>query len=226
MVACALNTGEQLLSEHEVDSSSNIKRENRDSDVDMSLMSGAPCPSSLVKESLKRNITARLSLNHQNNHSSDSTPLDNRSLVFASTLQKSSSTTVEQHDSTGDHLLGNAIASHNNANNNKLSQNSVRNCNNGLRTFNNSSDVCANSDDAHRTDEGYHSNGGQDEVDSELTPPEDSSEDSDSENNYVLDFSVKGTSSKVLVEQKKEEQEVCVFDYIINYLKKNKLIKI
>lgn len=60
------------------------------------------------------------------------------------------------------------------------------------------------SKDEHRTDEGYHSNGGQDE----LTPPEDSSEDSDSENNYVLDFSVKGTSTKVLVEQKKEELEV------------------
>ena len=36
------------------------------------------------------------------------------------------------------------------------------------------------------TDDGYHSNGGPDE----LTPPEDSS-DSDSDNNYVLDFSVK-----------------------------------
>ncbi|KAK3926785.1 B lymphocyte-induced maturation protein 1-like protein, partial [Frankliniella fusca] len=38
-----------------------------------------------------------------------------------------------------------------------------------------------------RSDEGYHSNGYHDEV---LTPPEDSS-DSDSENNYVLDFSKK-----------------------------------
>lgn len=64
--------------------------------------------------------------------------------------------------------------------------------------------------DEHRTDEGYHSNGGQDE----LTPPEDdsTSEDSDSENNYVLDFSVKGTSTKVLVEEKKEELEVSSFE--------------
>jgi len=38
-----------------------------------------------------------------------------------------------------------------------------------------------------RSDEGYHSNGYHDEV---LTPPEDSS-DSDSDNNYVLDFSKK-----------------------------------
>ena len=36
------------------------------------------------------------------------------------------------------------------------------------------------------TDDGYHSTGGPDE----LTPPEDSS-DSDSDNNFVLDFSVK-----------------------------------
>ncbi|RWS31652.1 PR domain zinc finger protein 1-like protein, partial [Leptotrombidium deliense] len=41
--------------------------------------------------------------------------------------------------------------------------------------------------DTTRSDEGYHSNGGQDDA---LTPPEDSS-DSDSDNNYVLDFSCK-----------------------------------
>lgn len=40
-----------------------------------------------------------------------------------------------------------------------------------------------------RSDEGYHSNGYHDEI---LTPPEESSE-SDSENNYVLDFSNKNT---------------------------------
>ena len=42
-----------------------------------------------------------------------------------------------------------------------------------------------------RSDEGYHSNGGQDDA---FTPPEDSS-DSDSDNNYVLDFSVKSKKS-------------------------------
>lgn len=47
-----------------------------------------------------------------------------------------------------------------------------------------------------RSDEGYHSNGGQDDV---FTPPEDSS-DSDSDNNYVLDFSVKS---------KKGDKEKC-----------------
>lgn len=166
------------------------------------MMMSAPCPSSLVKESLKRNITARLSLNHQMNHPIETSPLENLSLAFNS-FQKSNS---ETDSSTGGNLIGNLTNSHCNPNNNsKLSQNSARNSNNCLRKFNNSSDVCALSNpDEHRTDEGYHSNGGQDE----LTPPEDSSEDSDSENNYVLDFSVKGTSSKVLVEQKKEELEV------------------
>ncbi|RWS17893.1 PR domain zinc finger protein 1-like protein [Dinothrombium tinctorium] len=46
--------------------------------------------------------------------------------------------------------------------------------------------------DTTRSDEGYHSNGGQDDA---FTPPEDSS-DSDSDNNYVLDFSVKAKRSE------------------------------
>lgn len=53
-----------------------------------------------------------------------------------------------------------------------------------------------------RSDEGYHSNGCHDE----LTPPEDSS-DSDSENNYVLDFSVKSGSGR-LQDKEKERFEV------------------
>lgn len=46
-----------------------------------------------------------------------------------------------------------------------------------------------------RSDEGYHSNGYHDDV---FTPPEDSS-DSDSENNYVLDFSKKPNSKETAV---------------------------
>ncbi|CAH0556950.1 unnamed protein product [Brassicogethes aeneus] len=46
-----------------------------------------------------------------------------------------------------------------------------------------------------RSDEGYHSNGYHDDA---FTPPEDSS-DSDSENNYVLDFSKKPTSKETPV---------------------------
>lgn len=58
-----------------------------------------------------------------------------------------------------------------------------------------------------RSDEGYHSNGCHDE----LTPPEDSS-DSDSENNYVLDFSVRsGSASGRLLEKEKERIEVIIF---------------
>lgn len=192
--------GEQLLSDNEVDSSSNMKRENHVDSNDDDIMC-APCPSSLIKESLKRNITARLSLNHQTN-SSETSPLENLNLVFTS-LQKSTN-----EDNSSNQLSN--LNSHSNSNSNgKLSQTSSRNNSSSIssRTFNNNSnDVCALSNpDEHRTDEGYHSNGGQDE----LTPPDDStSEDSDSENNYVLDFSVKGTSTKVLVEQKKEELEV------------------
>ncbi|XP_060517294.1 PR domain zinc finger protein 1 isoform X2 [Cylas formicarius] len=48
-----------------------------------------------------------------------------------------------------------------------------------------------------RSDEGYHSNGYHDDV---FTPPEDSS-DSDSENNYVLDFSKKPNSKETTVIQ-------------------------
>lgn len=51
------------------------------------------------------------------------------------------------------------------------------------------------------TDDGYHSNGGPDES---LTPPEDSS-DSDSDNNYVLDFSCK-KEKRVEKERNKVEQ--------------------
>lgn len=40
-----------------------------------------------------------------------------------------------------------------------------------------------------KSDEGYHSNEYHDDV--VLTPPEDSSSDSDCDNNFVLDFSVK-----------------------------------
>ncbi|XP_017783205.1 PREDICTED: PR domain zinc finger protein 1-like [Nicrophorus vespilloides] len=46
-----------------------------------------------------------------------------------------------------------------------------------------------------RSDEGYHSNGYHDDA---FTPPEDSS-DSDSENNYVLDFSTKPSSKETAV---------------------------
>ncbi|KAF5288937.1 hypothetical protein FQA39_LY03816 [Lamprigera yunnana] len=62
-----------------------------------------------------------------------------------------------------------------------------------------------------RSDEGYHSNGYHDDA---FTPPEDSS-DSDSENNYVLDFSKKTTATEAAVlkqtpstEQKNEYRKV------------------
>ena len=197
-----------------MDSSSSIKREKHDLDIDMSLMS-APCPSSLIKESLKRNITARLSLN---NHSLESSTLSNLNcLAFTSSLKKSTITTIEddaQLLNNNNNLISN-LNSHSNVNSNgkhsnssQLNSTSLRNNSNSIRLLNNSNDVCALSNsDEHRTDEGYHSNGGQDE----LTPPEDdstSSEDSDSENNYVLDFSVKGTSTKVLVSEQKKEEEL------------------
>ncbi|XP_039293933.1 PR domain zinc finger protein 1 isoform X2 [Nilaparvata lugens] len=54
-----------------------------------------------------------------------------------------------------------------------------------------------------RSDEGYHSNGYHDEV---LTPPEDSSDSDDSDNNYVLDFSKK--QAKEVVEPMKDETPV------------------
>lgn len=97
-----------------MDSSSNIKRDNHDSDdVDMAIsLSSAPCPSSLVKESLKRNITARLSLNRQNSLDySSKSPLDNLSnfnLGFGSSLQKSS-----KDDSSSGNLLSNIVVNSN-----------------------------------------------------------------------------------------------------------------
>ncbi|XP_015591866.1 uncharacterized threonine-rich GPI-anchored glycoprotein PJ4664.02 isoform X2 [Cephus cinctus] len=56
-----------------------------------------------------------------------------------------------------------------------------------------------------RSDEGYHSNGYHDEI---LTPPEESSE-SDSENNYVLDFSknAKTSSNEVLKQDSAAKNE-------------------
>lgn len=62
-----------------------------------------------------------------------------------------------------------------------------------------------NTEGSTRSDEGYHSNGCHDE----LTPPEDSS-DSDSENNYVLDFSVKSGSGsgRLQVDKENERHEV------------------
>lgn len=45
--------------------------------------------------------------------------------------------------------------------------------------------LAAGADGSVRSDEGYHSHGYHDEV---LTPPEDSSDSDDSDNNYVLDF--------------------------------------
>ncbi|KAJ1528623.1 hypothetical protein ONE63_007019 [Megalurothrips usitatus] len=55
-----------------------------------------------------------------------------------------------------------------------------------------------------RSDEGYHSNGYHDEA---LTPPEDSS-DSDSENNYVLDFSNKHERPHLHVKQEPAARRV------------------
>ncbi|KAK4337205.1 hypothetical protein RND71_043304 [Anisodus tanguticus] len=198
---------EQLLSEHEVDSSSNIVRtDDTDDDVDMRV-SSAPVPSSLeFKDSLKRNtISARFSSNH---NLSKTCLSENLSLSFTSSLQKtktseesninSNNLSFNNNSNFNNHLSN--LNSHNNVNsNNKL--NSQARCST-TRTSYNSNDcgLLLSNPDEHRNDEGYHSNGGQDE----LTPPEDSS-DSDSENNYVLDFSIKGTSSKVLVEQKQEQ---------------------
>ncbi|XP_054261730.1 PR domain zinc finger protein 1-like isoform X2 [Macrosteles quadrilineatus] len=50
--------------------------------------------------------------------------------------------------------------------------------------------LAVGADGSVRSDEGYHSHGYHDEV---LTPPEDSSDSDDSDNNYVLDFSKKPT---------------------------------
>lgn len=59
------------------------------------------------------------------------------------------------------------------------------------------------------TDDGYHSNGGPDES---LTPPEDSS-DSDSDNNYVLDFSCK---KEKRVEKEKKVEQVSLLQWTRN----------
>lgn len=113
-----LKIDEQLLSDNEVDSSSNIKCDS--DDVDMAMSNCAPCPSSLVKESLKRNITARLSLNnHQNNsldnnNGSSKSALENLSLAFTSSLQKS----TKADDSTSNNLLSNVNSHNNNKNSN------------------------------------------------------------------------------------------------------------
>lgn len=60
-----------------------------------------------------------------------------------------------------------------------------------------------------RSDEGYHSNGYHDEI---LTPPEESSE-SDSENNYVLDFSKNAKSSVCNDEILKQDNSVAKNEY-------------
>lgn len=111
----ARRTGEQLLSERQVDSSSSIKRENRRDSVDADeMLMGAPCPSSLIKESLKHSLTARLSLNHPTSQSSEASPLENLSLAFSSSIAGNKSTTKD--DSAN--LLSNVNNSHNNANSN------------------------------------------------------------------------------------------------------------
>lgn len=56
-------------------------------------------------------------------------------------------------------------------------------------------------DGSARSDEGYHSNGCHDDA---STPPEDS--DSDSDNNYVLDFSVKDRSKSSDSERSGDDQ--------------------
>ncbi|KOX77888.1 PR domain zinc finger protein 1 [Melipona quadrifasciata] len=60
-----------------------------------------------------------------------------------------------------------------------------------------------------RSDEGYHSNGYHDEI---LTPPEESSE-SDSENNYVLDFSKNAKTSVCSNEVLKQDNAVAKNEY-------------
>ncbi|XP_050595959.1 PR domain zinc finger protein 1 isoform X1 [Bombus affinis] len=60
-----------------------------------------------------------------------------------------------------------------------------------------------------RSDEGYHSNGYHDEI---LTPPEESSE-SDSENNYVLDFSKNAKTSVCNNEVLKQDNAVAKNEY-------------
>lgn len=72
---------------------------------------GAPCPSSLIKESLKHSITARLSLNPQ---TSEASPLENLSLAFGSSIAAKSAT----KDDSSANLLSNVNNSHNNANSN------------------------------------------------------------------------------------------------------------
>ena len=124
-----------------MDSSSNLKRnsdENDSDDVDMNL-NLAPCPSSLIKDSSKRNLTARLSLN-DNLLNNSLEPLDIS--PFTSSLKKKS-------NGSDDLLNKNSLNSHNS--NGKLSQSAIRN---SFGNYN-SNEICilTNSDE-HRTDEG------------------------------------------------------------------------
>ncbi|XP_015124265.1 GATA zinc finger domain-containing protein 7 [Diachasma alloeum] len=69
-----------------------------------------------------------------------------------------------------------------------------------------------------RSDEGYHSNGYHDEI---LTPPEESSE-SDSENNYVLDFSKNTRTSNATTEMTKPDSALVKNEYRKVKIKINK----
>uniref|UniRef100_A0A0C9R0B8 PR domain zinc finger protein 1 n=1 Tax=Fopius arisanus TaxID=64838 RepID=A0A0C9R0B8_9HYME len=69
-----------------------------------------------------------------------------------------------------------------------------------------------------RSDEGYHSNGYHDEI---LTPPEESSE-SDSENNYVLDFSKNTRASTTTTEMIKPDSALVKNEYRKVKIKINK----
>ncbi|XP_063976093.1 probable serine/threonine-protein kinase DDB_G0282963 isoform X2 [Diachasmimorpha longicaudata] len=69
-----------------------------------------------------------------------------------------------------------------------------------------------------RSDEGYHSNGYHDEI---LTPPEESSE-SDSENNYVLDFSKNTRTSIATTEMTKPDSALVKNEYRKVKIKINK----
>ncbi|XP_072160719.1 PR domain zinc finger protein 1-like isoform X1 [Bemisia tabaci] len=67
-----------------------------------------------------------------------------------------------------------------------------------------------------KSDEGYHSNGCTDEA---FTPPEDSSDSDDSDNNYVLDFSKKPKEKqalKTILEEPKADKQETVVQTIIN----------
>ena len=109
---CLRHTGEQLLSTCRSDSSSSIQRESRRDSIDTDeMLMSAPCPSSLIKESLKHSITARLSLNHHQT-SSEASPLENLSLAFGSSIAPKSAT----KDDSSSNLLSNVNNSHNNAN--------------------------------------------------------------------------------------------------------------